>query len=138
MTRARAEQVAALPWRKRRGILQILLVTSRQTGRWVIPKGWQMVHLVDFNAAKREAYEEAGVDGRVQRKVIGRYTYIKAGPGGAKLTCRVTVYPLSVTREYRTWPECRERVRQWFDAEQAAMKVREPKLRAILRAFARA
>jgi 8-oxo-dGTP pyrophosphatase MutT (NUDIX family) len=130
-----ANQVGALPWRIRRGSLEILLVTSRQTRRWVIPKGWRMANLVDSNAAKREAFEEAGVAGRVRRKPIGRYTYSKRAADRSQRNCVVTVYALGVLREHRGWPERTERTRAWFRPEEAARKVREAGLRAIIRAF---
>jgi 8-oxo-dGTP pyrophosphatase MutT (NUDIX family) len=130
-----ANQVGALPWRIRRGGLEILLVTSRETKRWVIPKGWRMANLVDSNAAKREAFEEAGIAGRVRRKPIGRYTYGKRAADGSQRNCVVTVYALGVLREHRGWPERAERTRSWFRPEEAARKVREAGLRAIIRAF---
>lgn len=136
MARARAAQVAALPWREGRGGLEILLITSRETRRWVIPKGWPIANLVDSNAAKREAYEEAGVEGSVRREPIGRYAYDKRDADGSRRACVVTVYALAVAREHARWPERRERTRMWFKAKVAANKVREPKLRAIIRAFA--
>jgi len=136
MPRARATQVAALPWRKARGGLEILLITSRETRRWVIPKGWPIRNLVDSNAAKREAFEEAGVEGAVRRRPIGRYTYDKREADGSRRACIVTVYALGVVWEHSRWPERRERTRMWFKADVAANKVREPRLRAIIRAFA--
>lgn len=138
MAKVGAEQVAALPWRRRRGTLEILLVTSRETRRWLVPRGWRMLNLIDSNAAKREAYEEAGVDGRVQRKPIGRYTYVKRSANGIRRTCHVTVYALLVLQEHRRWPEREERVRQWFVAAEAARMVREATLRAVIRSFAEA
>ena len=136
MPAARAQQVAALPWRWRNGSIEILLVTSRETRRWVIPKGWPITNLVASNAAKREAYEEAGVDGRARRKPIGRYTYTKRTADGSRQTCVVTVFALGVTQQFRDWPERRERTRSWFTAKEAALKVQERELRAIIRAFA--
>jgi 8-oxo-dGTP pyrophosphatase MutT (NUDIX family) len=136
MGKSRAEQVAALPWRRRRGCVEILLVTSRETRRWVIPKGWPIARLVPSNAAKREAYEEAGVAGRVRRQAVGRYAYEKRSPDGSALSCVVTVFSLGVAREYSRWPECGERTRRWFKAEEAATKVHEAELGAIIRAFA--
>ena len=136
MAKHRSEQVAALPWRRRRGGIEILLVTSRETRRWVIPKGWPMPRLVASGAARREAYEEAGVEGRLRRQAIGRYTYEKRLAGGSRTACVVTVYALGVLREYRTWPERLERKRSWFKAADAAAKVEEVGLRAIILAFA--
>jgi 8-oxo-dGTP pyrophosphatase MutT (NUDIX family) len=138
MAAARPEQVAALPWRKRRGRLEILLITSRETRRWVIPKGWPMPGLIAFNAAKREAYEEAGIDGAVRRQAIGRYSYDKRAKDGSSQTCVVTVFALGVAREHRAWPERDERRRCWFAIDEAIERVNEAELRAIIRAFAAA
>ena len=135
MAKAAARQVGALPWRKKAGGIEILLVTSRETKRWVIPKGWPMAHLIASNAAKREAYEEAGIDGRVQRKAIGRYTYDKRARDGSSQPCIVTVYAFRVLREHRTWPEKAERKRCWFKFEDAAELVNEADLRALIRSF---
>ena len=136
MAKAHAAQVAALPWRKGRQGIEILLVTSRETQRWVIPKGWPMAHLLGSSAAKQEAYEEAGVGGRIRRKAIGHYAYEKRVPDGTSMPCIVTVYALGVEREHDTWPEQAERKRCWFRLAEAAQKVDEAQLRAIILAFA--
>jgi 8-oxo-dGTP pyrophosphatase MutT (NUDIX family) len=136
MAAARAYQVAALPWRRRGGAIEILLITSRETRRWVIPKGWPMTNLIDSNAAKREAYEEAGVDGRVQRHSIGRYSYRKRSADGSSRACVVTVYALNVVRQYRAWPERHERRRAWVRPTEAEKLIEEAKLRQIIHAFA--
>lgn len=135
MATAAARQVGALPWRRRAGGIEILLITSRETKRWVIPKGWPMAHLIDSNAAKREAYEEAGVDGSIQRRAIGRYTYDKQAGDGTSQPCIVTVYGLRVLHEHRIWPEKAERRRCWFPCAQATELVNEPALRALIRSF---
>jgi 8-oxo-dGTP pyrophosphatase MutT (NUDIX family) len=127
-------QVAALPWRKRHGRIEILLVTSRETRRWVIPKGGVMAHLVDMNAARQEAFEEAGIAGRMRRKPIGNYTYRKrAGESSGRL-CAVKVFALEVRRELRNWPERSQRERRWFTIEQVLQRVGERELRRIIRA----
>ena len=129
-----AQQVGALPWRRRDGELQILLVTSRASRRWLIPKGWPIRNLVDSNAAKQEAFEEGGVEGCIRREPMGRFTYVKRIGGGTRL-CQVTVYPLLVQRELPDWPERLERARQWFDRVEAAGKVQEPELAALILDF---
>jgi 8-oxo-dGTP pyrophosphatase MutT (NUDIX family) len=128
-------QIAALPWRRKKSGIQILLVTSRQTRRWVIPKGWPMDHLVASNASKREAFEEAGVEGRVKRKPIGSFVYDKVLSDGGLKRCRVTVFALEVEKELKRWPESRQRKRKWFSAKEAAKRVAEPELKAILAAM---
>jgi 8-oxo-dGTP pyrophosphatase MutT (NUDIX family) len=132
MAKAPLAQVGALPWRRRRGRIEVLLITSRETRRWVIPKGWPMPHLIDSNAAKQEAFEEAGVSGRVRRKPIGRYLYDKVRRDGTRQRCQITVYALAVDAQWARWPERNERTRSWFTAREAAKRVQEPGLKAIL------
>ena len=112
--------------------LRVLLVTSRETGRWVIPKGWPMKALRPHQAAAREAYEEAGVEGDISKKAIGTYRYPKVLRNGDVVTCRVKVFPLEVKRILGAWPEADERRRQWFDAREAANAVAETGLASIL------
>jgi 8-oxo-dGTP pyrophosphatase MutT (NUDIX family) len=135
MVRTR-KQIAALPWRRKKGGLEVLLVTSRETKRWVIPKGWPMDHLVDSNAARREAYEEAGVEGHVTRDAMGAFDYVKILRDGSAQPCRVKVYALEVTELLRRWPEKNERKRQWFSVDDAAWNVDEPGLKEIIRTLA--
>jgi 8-oxo-dGTP pyrophosphatase MutT (NUDIX family) len=132
MAKAPLAQVGAVPWRRRRGRIEVLLITSRETKRWVIPKGWPMPHLIDSNAARQEAFEEAGVKGRVQRKPLGFYLYYKMLRKGARQPCKVTVYSLSVEAQFSRWPEREERTRAWFKAEEAAGMVHEQGLKDIL------
>lgn len=138
--RARAKkplrQVGALPWRKQNGAIEILLVTSRTTRRWVIPKGGVMAHLVDMNAARQEAFEEAGIAGRMQRKSIGTYQYRKIVPDALAQTGVVKVFALEVQRELTNWPEMRQRRRRWFAVKEAVKRVGERDLREIMREFA--
>jgi 8-oxo-dGTP pyrophosphatase MutT (NUDIX family) len=127
-------QCAALPIRfTGEGKLQVLLLTSRDTGRWVIPKGWPMRRYSAAEAAAREAYEEAGVEGWIAGETpIGRYTYEKQLPAGGRRKVVVDVFLLRVVRQLASWPEKSERKTAWFDPEDAADKVAEPKLAAIL------
>jgi 8-oxo-dGTP pyrophosphatase MutT (NUDIX family) len=125
-------QVAALPWRMKNGRVEILLITSRETRRWVIPKGWPMENLVDHEAAGREAFEEAGVEGRMSVRVIGNFHYEKVMKTGDRSDVAVDVYDLEVMRPLRQWPEKDERKRQWFTAEEAADIVHEPSLKALI------
>jgi 8-oxo-dGTP pyrophosphatase MutT (NUDIX family) len=130
------KQVGALGWRRKKNRLEILLVTSRETSRWVIPKGWPMEHLIDSNAAKLEAFEEAGIAGHVSRTAIGVYNYDKRLGSGDMVGCQVTVYPIEVTGEHAKWPEKHQRKRRWFAPHDAAWEVDEPGLKAIIWAFA--
>jgi 8-oxo-dGTP pyrophosphatase MutT (NUDIX family) len=130
-------QSAALPWRLTpEGAVEVLLVTSRETRRWVAPKGWPIKGLKSFQAAAREAYEEAGVEGEIGKKKLGVYHYDKRLRSGREQKVRVTVYPLKVTTERETWPEAGQREKRWTDPQSAADLVQEPELAAILRTFA--
>ena len=126
------KQVAALPLRLAKdGALEILLVTSRDTGRWIIPKGWPSKRLKDRKAAAREAREEAGVKGKVFRKAIGSYRYIKRELDNGVLI-EVRVFLLKVSKRYKRWPEKHERRRAWFGIYDAASIVSDPELSALI------
>lgn len=128
-----AEQVAALPLRwDNQGRLRILMVTSRCTGRWVMPKGWTMEGKSLWRAAEIEALEEAGVTGHISHIPIGRYFYDKVLDDGSIMPCRVTLFPLIVDGVRRRWKERRERRRRWFSVKGAARAVNEPDLVDIL------
>jgi 8-oxo-dGTP pyrophosphatase MutT (NUDIX family) len=125
-------QVAALPLRlAKNGSIEILLVTSRDTGRWIIPKGWTSKRIKDCKAAAREAREEAGVKGKVLREAIGTYRYIKRELGNSALI-EVRVFLLKVSKRCKRWPEKRERRRAWFDIEDAASRVSDPGLSMLI------
>jgi 8-oxo-dGTP pyrophosphatase MutT (NUDIX family) len=128
-------QYAAIPVRfSGQGKMQVLLLTSRGTRRWVIPKGWPIRRLSPGATAAREAFEEAGLEGTiVSQTPIGRYVYEKDLGGGANARVEVGVFLLRVSRQLENWPEQAERETQWFDPEQAADLVSEPGLAAILR-----
>ncbi len=125
-------QVGALCWRLRRGRVFVLLVTSRDTGRWIIPKGWQVAGLTLAEAAGREAWEEAGVTGQVQDAALGSFGYDKVIAPGMAVTCRVSVHALRVAGVAHRFPERKARRRRWFSAGKAAHKVAEPGLRDLL------
>lgn len=128
-------QVAALPYAKVKGVIKVMLVTSRETGRPVLPKGWTEKALSDAEAAEREAFEEAGLKGKIAKKPIGAYNYVKIiGPGFA-LPCTVAVYPLQIRKHLKSWPEMGERERLWLTTDEAASRVAEPALAEILRNF---
>jgi 8-oxo-dGTP pyrophosphatase MutT (NUDIX family) len=128
-------QYGALCWRRVNDLIEVLLITSRDTGRWVIPKGWPIDGHAPEEAAAREAWQEAGVTGEVQPGCIGIFPYDKViGPAQA-VPCVVAVYPLRVTQLASRFPERKERRRKWFPIAKAAGKVGEPELRAILAAF---
>ena len=129
-----AVQVAALPYRLEGDEVRILLVTSRGTRRWIIPKGWPMKGKKPHRAAEREALEEAGAKGRVSRLPIGRYEAWKR-LSAHFILCTVDVFPLEVHRQRKSWLEQHERHAAWFRAEDAADLVEEPGLRSLIRTF---
>jgi 8-oxo-dGTP pyrophosphatase MutT (NUDIX family) len=129
-------QYGALPYRHAPR-LEILLVTSRETGRWVIPKGWPIRSMSRRKLAALEALEEAGVEGRVAREPLGEFDYVKLLKSGESLPCRVTVFALEVVAQRDAWRERAQRSTQWFDGEAAAEAVQEPGLRQIILDFAR-
>ena len=126
-------QVAALPVRRAPdGTPHVLLVTTLQTHRWIIPKGWPWPGEPDWNAAAEEAREEAGVLGAPNPVSIGTYSYEKRRSTGAVVPVLVTVYLLSVSEELDTWPESEQRQRAWFTLRDAAAAVQEPELQQLL------
>jgi 8-oxo-dGTP pyrophosphatase MutT (NUDIX family) len=129
-------QYAALPWRMHGGELQILLITSRRTHRWIIPKGWPMAKCKPAVTAAREAAEEAGVWGEISKRVIGHFSYQKLLRNGEEMPCRVEVFPLKVTREKSAWDEKKSRERRWCSVHEAADAVLEPQLKLVIRRFA--
>ncbi|KZL24288.1 NUDIX hydrolase [Pseudovibrio sp. WM33] len=126
-------QFAALPFKKnKKGKLQILLITSRETKRWVLPKGWPMKDLSGGETAEQEAFEEAGIKGELTDQAAGIYHYPKLRVTKEPIPCRVKVYPLEVTEMLEDWPEKDERTRKWFSVSDAVHAVNEPELKALL------
>jgi 8-oxo-dGTP pyrophosphatase MutT (NUDIX family) len=132
---AMAHQIAALPWRETPGGIEVALVSTRDTRRWVIPKGWPMPGLSDPEAAAREAFEEAGLVGDISSETVGQFNYDKRKKNDVLVPVRVTVYPMQVTQELEIWPEQHQRVRAWFRADAAASLVQEDGMRDLLNAF---
>ncbi len=129
-------QVAALPIRfADDGAAQALLLTSRETKRWVIPKGWPMKGRKPWEAAAQEALEEAGVVGRPRKKPIGSYVYFKRQAAHFDV-CRVDVYILAFAKQLKTWREIGQREAKWFGLEEAADLVEEPGLVALFKKLA--
>ena len=127
------EQIAALPMRwDEDGNLKILMVTSRGTGRWIMPKGWEMDGKKPWTAAEIEALEEAGVKGYISHECIGTYRYPKVMSDGKIIPCVVRVYPMIVEKLKRDWKERKQRTRRWFSPKSAARKVDEQELADLL------
>ena len=126
-------QVAAIPVRRSvGGTIEVLLVTSRETRRWVVPKGWPWPGVDDHEAAAGEAREEAGVIGIARVLPVGRYTYMKRRPRKT-VEVAVDVYILDVDELLEQWPEQEQRTRSWHRPTEAAELVDEPELRTILK-----
>jgi 8-oxo-dGTP pyrophosphatase MutT (NUDIX family) len=131
-------QYGALPYRAdKAGAIQILLVTTRRNGRWIIPKGWPIKGLTPKETAAREAYEEAGARGDMKRRSVGTYSYDKLlDDKGITVPCEVKVFPLRVRRLEKVWPEQRQRIVKWFELIEAVEAVTEPGLKALIELFA--
>ncbi|MFC0283457.1 NUDIX hydrolase [Camelimonas abortus] len=131
--RAEGVQVAALPYRRLvDGSLQIMLITSRDTGRWVIPKGWPMKGRTHAEAAAQEAWEEAGLRGRISQEPLGVYGYVKRRKNGRLQQVTVSVFPLLVRSQDDDWPEKDQRVCVWRAQDEAAALVAEAELAEIM------
>ena len=130
-------QYAALPYRLMgRSGTEVMLVTSRDTRRWIIPKGWPQKGRAPHHSAAREAFEEAGVEGVIDSRPVGTFPYQKRLKNGGVVNCEVEVYALRVLRQSKRWPESGERQVKWVSAQEAAETVREPKLSTIIRRWA--
>jgi 8-oxo-dGTP pyrophosphatase MutT (NUDIX family) len=128
-------QYAALPWRRSDIGLEILLITSRETRRWVIPKGWAKKGEPPTIAAAREALEETGAAGRVVPAPLGEYRYDKIMKNGRVRKVKVAVYSLEVLHEHAEWPEMAVREKLWISAAEGADLVDEPELRTLIARF---
>jgi 8-oxo-dGTP pyrophosphatase MutT (NUDIX family) len=133
----RVLQVAALPWRHGLHGIEILLVTTRTTRRWTIPKGWTMEGKADHEAAEIEAFEEAGVSGVAEVTPLGQYGYLKVLKNGKPRRLTVHVFAMAIETILEDWPERLERERQWVLPQQALALIGEPELLPIIAAFAR-
>ena len=110
----------------------VMLVTSRGTRRWVLPKGWVEPDLAPHEMAAREAFEEAGLIGAIEPEPVGHYSYDKRLRGGRLVSCQVSVFPMWVKRQLKKWPEKKQRKTRWLTLGQAAMVVDEVDLMALL------
>lgn len=133
-TGKRDRQVAAVPVRVGiDGQLQILLVTSRETKRWVVPKGWPWRDCSAHQAAAEEAREEAGIVGRIHTEPLGSFVYLKRQKSGTSAVVSVEVFQLDVVELMDTWLEMHQRTRRWFTVEEATEVVVEDGLKEIFR-----
>ena len=129
-------QFAALPWRRNPGgEVEVLLITSRETRRWVIPKGWPIKGKSSAKSAAQEAFEEAGVVGKINKSPVGGYAYDKRLKNGRLQHVRVAVFSLHVDSEADIYPEAGQREKLWLPPVEAARLVGEPELMVLLVTF---
>ena len=131
-------QYAALPLLRQADATRVILVTSRGTGRWILPKGWAETRMSGADLAAKEAFEEAGLIGVMQPHSIGAYSYRKQFVGDETLACRVEVFTMEVEALLDDWPERQQRRRQSFTLAEAAAAVAEVELQDLLRSLSRA
>ncbi|MGV1926792.1 NUDIX hydrolase [Agrobacterium tumefaciens] len=112
--------------------IEILVVTSRTSARWIIPRGWPMKRKKPHEAAAIEAWEEAGVRGRVRKDAVGRYTYLKMLDNGDVVPCVVDVFQIEITGEETSFKERGERLLEWVRPDEAARRIREIELKSLL------
>jgi ADP-ribose pyrophosphatase YjhB (NUDIX family) len=123
-------QSAVIPYRFRSGELEILLITSLKKKNWIIPKGFVENEMTPQESAEKEAFEEAGVDGRINSDPLDVYFQEKWGGN-----CRIEVYSMPVESEYDTWPEKDLRDRKWFPVKKAVIQIRNDDLKEIIKRF---
>jgi 8-oxo-dGTP pyrophosphatase MutT (NUDIX family) len=127
-------QFAALPFQIAPDGLRVMLITSRETRHWIIPKGWPVRGLRPREVAAREAFEEAGLVGRIAgKRSIGSYYYSKQLKDHQEMLCRVKVFLLSVAHQVDEWPEKAQREWCWVEPARAAQMVEEGGLAEIIR-----
>ena len=132
---AARRQSAALPLFGAGAAMRVVLVTSRETRRWVVPKGWIEPNEPPHRSAAREAFEEAGLHGEAEPDPLGLYAYPKRFGSGAVVTTEVLVFRFRVSQLLEDWPERLERDRRLFTPDAAADLVAEPGLAALLRSL---
>lgn len=123
------DQSAIIPWRLSHGELEVLLISSRKKKRWVIPKGVKEFDLEAHESAAKEALEEAGIEGEVKTKPLGRYEYKKWGG-----TCKVEVFAMGVHTEHDIWEE-NYRDREWVSVDEASERLDEPELKRLVQSL---
>ncbi|MEM9636975.1 MAG: NUDIX hydrolase [Pseudomonadota bacterium] len=128
-------QFAALCYRLRKGKLQVLMITSRGSKRWIVPKGWPMDGRTPAASAVQEAWEEAGVRGQSDGRCLGIFSYSKEAEDLGALPCLAMVYAVQVETLADDYPEAGQRERKWMSRKKAARLVDEPELARILRDF---
>ena len=128
-------QYAALPWRRAKRGIEILLITTSNTRRWIVPKGWPVEGLTPAECAAQEALEEAGVLGDVAPEPLGYFRHSKERKSGEILLCTVHVFAMEVQRQRHSWAEKSIRETRWCSVEEAHTHVKEPGLRRLILKF---
>jgi 8-oxo-dGTP pyrophosphatase MutT (NUDIX family) len=128
-------QFAALPFRRKKSGVEILLISSLDSGRWIIPKGWPMDGMTPAAAAAQEAWEEAGVRGKTYQGCLGLFSYSKWFDQEMSWPCIVAVFAVEVDRLEDQYPEEGQRKRKWLTPKKAAARVEEPELKQIILNF---
>ncbi len=131
-------QYGALPWRTTARGVEILLITTQTTRRWIIPKGWPIPGLRPSECAAHEVFEEAGVEGEISNRPIGTFSYEKRRKSGDAVACKVEVFTLEVLRQRRKWPEKGSRKTRWCSVKEALGHVSDPGLAKLIARFGRA
>lgn len=131
----RPVQAGALCWRRAGSEIELLLVTSRRSGKWGCPKGWGLRGRPLYRTAEREAWEEAGVVGRCHNRLIGLVDAPKTYRLVGTLNWALALYPLEVEALANDWPERGQRERRWFAQAEAAERVRPRGLQPLLAGF---
>lgn len=129
---SRFQQSGVIPYRKKNGKIEILLITTIRKKKWIIPKGFIEYHLTPFQSAKKEAFEEAGIRGSNSTRILGTYKIKKYGS-----EIRIKVYSLKVSHVYKEYPERNLRKRKWFLSRDAARKVDEPEVARLIKKIER-
>ena len=124
------EQSAVIPYRIKSGKLELLLITSLKKKNWIIPKGFVEKGMSPQESAVKEAFEEAGVDGKIPTSFVGFYFQEKWGGN-----CRIEVYAMLVENVYDTWPEKELRDREWFPAKKAVLNIHNNSLKDLVKKF---
>jgi 8-oxo-dGTP pyrophosphatase MutT (NUDIX family) len=132
----RTKQVATIVWRRTDGRLEVLLITSRDTGRWVVPKGWPKSGKPLWKSAAEEVWEEAGVEGAITDAPIGTYDYDKSEDDGDDRPFTADVFVMECINQVDEFPEAAVRQRFWTTPDSAADLLDERGLRALIRRFA--
>jgi 8-oxo-dGTP pyrophosphatase MutT (NUDIX family) len=128
-------QYAALPWRRAKGTVELLLITTTSTRSWIVPKGWPVEGLSPSECAAQEAFEEAGIEGDVTSELLGSFRRHKERKSGEVLLCTVYVFPMEVTRQHESWPEKNIRQARWCSVGEALARIKDPGLRRLIVKF---